>query len=640
MRTKLARWSIFLAIALALFILAVYAQTSHDDARELTLTILHTNDLHAHDESFMERGRSIGGMARIAHLIQVIKQSHKDVLTVDAGDFYQGTTLFQRYGGETEISLLNQAGYDIVTLGNHEFDNGPEQLAEKLKAAKFSIISCNLDFSKVPALDKLVKPSVVKVVDGQKIAFIGAVTPELEHVALKTPPVKVKAAGESWMKPIAEEVERYKSEGVNKIVLVTHCGVELDKQLAQTLSDVDLIIGGHSHTRLDTPIWAEHADGSKTAIVQTGSYGRTLGELDLAFDKKGQLEEAATQYRLINITDRIKEDPEVFAYLREKTAPLLALRREIVGLSEEEFDNRFSNMPWDSAIGDLICDAIAEQGASYGARISLQNRGGIRARIEKGPMSEEKIRELLPFENRVVLATMDGEHLLGVLEHSVSGTSLGGSFLDVHGIKFGYDAHKPKGQRVVFALAENKEGDWQPIKADRTYRFAVNDYTFKGGEGYEFSTASDIVRLPDLLSTVFHTYLSKHKTVRPMLPNRIVPLTGGLADFIGGPKPQLLVHLPDPSFKTTFLYGKELGAEPFSKLTRTFPVPISGLSNPQMVRRESKSTAGGSELLVDSSGLKMSSQYPYLVVVCQPAKSASTKTFQVSYPILVNKPVQ
>jgi 5'-nucleotidase len=633
MKAKYSRFCILLAIAFVLFILAVYAHAPINSGREFNVTILHSNDLHAHDESFMERGRSVGGMARIAHLIKTIKNDRKDVIAVDAGDFFQGTTLFQKYGGETEVSLLNQAGYDIVTLGNHEFDNGPNNLAEKLKAAKFTTISCNLDFSKVPELDSFVKPSVTKVVEGQTIAFIGAVTPDLEHVALRTPPVKLKATGADWMNPIKAEVERYERQGVNKIVLVTHCGIELDKELAQSLSDVDVIIGGHSHTRLNEPVWVEHLDGSKTAIVQTGSYGRALGKLDLAFDQKGALIQADTHYHLINITERIKEDPSVLAYVQEKSKPLLALRKEIVGFAEGEFDNRFTNVPWDSSIGDVITDALVEEGASYGATIAFQNRGGIRARIEKGPISEEKIRELLPFDNRVILASIDGEHLRALLEHSLAGP-LAGSFLDVHGIKFGYDPNKPKGQRLVFALAEDENGAWVPIQSNGVYKIAVNDYTFKGGEGYEFATASNIVRLPDLLSDAFHKYLAKHKSVHPQAPNRIVPLTGDLAEFLGKPDEKLVVHLPTAGSKVTLLYGKELGVEPFSKTTETLPVPIIGQSSPEPAKNKGSWHNRSPQMVVEVSGLKHLNEYPYLVVICQPARSTSAKQVEVSYPIL------
>jgi 5'-nucleotidase len=637
MKAKYSRYAIFLASGLALFILAVYAHASYDGGRELTLTILHSNDLHAHDESFMERGHSIGGMARIAHLIKAFKQNRKNVLAIDAGDFFQGTTLFQQYGGEVEVSLLNQAGYDIVALGNHEFDNGPEALAKQLKAAKFTIISCNVDFSKVPELEAMVKPSLVKEINGERVAFIGAVTPELDRLSLKTTPAHIKAKDQDWIQPIKAEVDRYKQQGINKIILVTHCGVDLDKELAQSLSDVDAIVGGHSHTRLDKPIWVKHPDGSKTIIVQTGCYGRALGDLDLAFDKKGELIESDTHDRLININERIQEEPEVATYVREKNAPLIALRSEIVGFAESEFDNRFNNMPWDSPIGDLLCDALIEEGASYGATIAFQNRGGIRARIERGPISEEKVRELLPFDNRVVLATIDGEHLRAVLEHSVDGM-LGGHFLDVRGIKFGYDPIKSPGHRLVFVLAADARGDWRPIKSDGTYKIVVNDYTFKGGEGYEFSGVSDVVRLPDLLSQAFHKYLIKHKTINAQAPNRIVPVTGGMASLVRRKDEILAVQLPTRSAKAVILFGKELGAEPYYKLAKTLPVPISGISEAEDFKGKQAFIGQTSCWVVKVSELKKWSTYPYAVVVCRPTKSTPIKDLKVSYP-LVNQSI-
>lgn len=616
--------------------MSVCAHGSKDGAREFALTILHTNDLHAHDESFMERGRSVGGMARIAYLLTAIRRTANNAVTVDAGDFFQGTTLFQQYGGEVEINLLNKLGYDIVALGNHEFDNGPVKLAKQLKAARFVPISCNLDFSQVPELDALVKPSVVKVVGGEKIAFIGAVTPDLEHVALKTPPVKVKAVGDAWMQPIAEEVASYKKQGINKIILVTHCGVELDKQLAESLSDVDAIVGGHSHTRLDEPIWAEHKDGTKTVIVQTGSYGRTLGKLELVFDEKGRLIEPSTQYHLININDRIKEDVVVADYVREKAAPLLKLRSEIVGFAEGNFDNRFNNMPWDSPIGDVICDALCEEGTSYGAKIAFHNRGGIRAHVDQGPISEEKVRELLPFENRIVLATISGDKLRAILERSVAGP-LGGSFLDVRGIKFAYDSAKPKGERVIFALAENENGVWKPIEATGSYKIVINDYSFKGGQDYDFSGASDVTYLPDLVSDAFHNFLVKHKSIRPCLPHRIVPVTGGLAEVKSASgRQELMVHLTDRTGKTTIVFGKELGAQPLSTIGKTpFPVPLTGLCTREMAKgRISRGNA--CDRTFDLTGLKPDLEHQYAVVICRVTKSASGKAFKVSYPIQID----
>jgi len=626
-----------LLVVVCLLILAVYARVPKDRPDEFTLTILHTNDVHAHDLPFMERGRSVGGMARIAYLIRRIRDSCKDVVAVDAGDFFQGTPLFERYQGEIEVNCLNKAGYDLVTLGNHEFDNGPEILGKNLRLANFAITSCNLDCSKAKELEMLVKPSIVKVFNGEKVAFIGAITPDLEHVTLKSKPVEVTGVGDSWMEPIAAEVERIKQRGINKIVLVTHLGLELDKQLAQSLSDADVIIGGHSHTRLDQPIWVEHKDATKTVIVQTGSYGRTLGKLTATFDKVGHLIETKTQSHLISITDRLKEAPDVASYLSEKTKPLEYLRQEIVGYASSEFDNRFNNMPWDSAIGDLICDALVEAGTEYGAKISLQNRGGIRARIEAGAISEEKVRELLPFDNKVVLATVKGDRLLNVLERSVAGP-LGGSFLEVHGLKIGYDPLKPKGARIIFALAENEHGDWQPIDLHGSYKIALNDYTFKGGEGYDFSQSGDVVYLPELLSQTLHKYLLRQKGICAKLPNRIAPLTSELARIISISSksgPVLKVFLPFPSCKVTIVTGNKLGVESVTTVTRN-PLPVP-LEKPCVLKRSPLNRMNGCQLF-DLSDLTASEGTLYIAAVCRKQGSASARATQVSYPIrLLNK---
>lgn len=549
-------------------------------ASGLRFTILHTNDLHAHDEPFVDRGRTIGGMAKIAHIIRAIKASNPNVLAIDAGDIFQGTSFFKFYHGQVEVEMLNSAGYDIYTIGNHEFDDGAINLAKQLKNARFDIISANMDAQAVPDLAALVKPSVVKTINGQKVAFIGGIVPSLNEVALKTDGVKLKATGEHWMEPFQQEITRLKSNGIDKIILVTHCGLEMDKQLA-TLPDVDAIIGGHSHTRLDAPVIVDHPDGSKCAIVQTGSYGRTLGKFDLAFDDKGQLDTNAMHYRLINITSRIPDEPDVKDYLVEKSQPFLAMRNTVLSQAEGDFDNSFKKYPWDSSIGNLVTDALVEQGSKYGATIGFQNRGGIRARIDAGPITEEKVDETLPFENHLMVATIPGETLLKTLELSVSGEFLGGRFLDVHGIKFAYDRTHPPQHRVLWALAQDKDGEWAPVAADRLYRIAMNDYSFKGGEGYDFSKATDVVDTGERLSKFFKEYLLQHKVVTPQQPNRIIPLNSEIATFeTTGPKkfPQLLIKSNLAGAKVYLVRGT--GKDICLLRGNAFPVP---LKRPQLV---------------------------------------------------------
>ena len=471
-------------------------------------------------------------MAKIAHIIRSIRARNPNVVTIDAGDIFQGTPYYKLYHGEVEVEMLNDAGYDIYTIGNHEFDDGPENLAKQLKRAHFDIISCNLDATKLPELASLIKPSVVKTINGQKVAFIGAIVPTLAEVSLKTEMVKVKATGDAWMDPIKEEIARVKAQGIDRIVLVTHVGVELDKKLAE-LPDVDVIIGGHSHTRLDKPIIVHHPDGSDCIVVQTGSYGRALGKLDLDFDQHGQVHVANTTYKLINITDRIHNEKDVQAYLAEKEKPFAKMRTTVDAIAVSDFDNSFKRFPGDSPIGDLIADALAEGGSKYGATIAFQNRGGIRGRIERGPVTEEKVEEILPFENHLLVATVKGSDLMKVLENSIAG-SLGAKFLDVHGIRFKYDASKPPMQRVLSVETEGKGGTWTALSDTADYRIAINDYSFKGGEGYDFSRASDIKDTGRRLSAYLSEYLVQHK--------KIAPAAAGRISVIGLPEPAPKSH--------------------------------------------------------------------------------------------------
>ncbi len=608
------------------------------------MTILHTNDLHAHDESFRERGNLIGGLARIGHLIRTIRKNTPNVLAVDAGDIFQGTPFYKFYHGAVEVGLLNLAGYDVYEPGNHEFDDGPDNLAKQLQAAKFDVISANMDTSGVPELAKIVKPSVVKTVAGKKVGFVGAITPDLEQVSLTTGKVHIKDKDTDWVKPVKQEVERLKAEGITRIILVTHVGVERDKELAEAIPDVDVIVGGHSHTRLDQPIVVKHSDGTATVIVQTGCYGRALGKLKLAFDAQGHLIPAELDYHLINIADHIYEDKEMSTFIAERAGPVLALRRKKVAFATNDFDNRFHQYSWDSPLGDLICDALVDAGTKYGATISFENRGGIRGRIERGPITMEKVEEVLPFENHLTFATINGKILLKALEHSVGG-GLGGPFFDVHGLKLAYDPSKPSGQRIVFAMAQDTRGRWHDIAQDARYKIAVNDYSFNAGEGYDFTGATNQEATKKKLSAVVAEYLTKKKVVQPLQASRIIPVTDRLASVVKqGGKRLLRVQCGTPGARLTLVTGSWPGVEPVGQAP---PVP---LTNPHVIDTQAIADDMGEyswELPIKLSPSRAASGHRFgkpseissdkwAAVIVHPPKTTDARQIKISYPVPLN----
>ena len=592
-------------------------------AKELSITILHTNDLHSHELTYQDKDKKIGGFAKIGYLIKEYKEKTPNAIAIDAGDIFQGSPLYTYYHGDCEVNCLNKMGYDIYTIGNHEFDDGPTNLAKQLSKAKFTIINSNLDFSQYKEFDNLVKPFVIKVIDGQKIAFVGAITPDIGQVSLTLQKVKVKSIGPQWYKPIQDTVNKLKSEGINKIILVSHCGVELDKELAQKIPDVDAIIGGHSHTKLSKPIIINHDDGSSTVIVQTGCYGRYLGILKLSFEPNGFIDLSNTKDKLIPITTEIPDDKSVLAIINEDEKPIEKITNEVIGESNVYLSKLGSRSLHDYGLGDIICDAIYEAGIKYGATISFQNRGGTRTGIEKGPITLGQIQSMLPFKNHLVIASITGQALKNVLETSL--TKLPSArFLDVHGLKILYDPDSEIMHRIKYLYAfDNKTNTYLPVDEKQNYRIIINSYTFDGGEGYNFGEVKDKVEIPMVLSEAFVNFVKNHKTLDYPDKGRILPIYNYFQLQKDNAIKILTDNLKDINFDKVYLVGGD-------------NIGISSLENHLMTPFESalyvkNNLKLNSETTVSNFKLKTVNKY-YSIII----KDTKNKKYLTSYPVESN----
>lgn len=254
------------------------------------LVILHTNDTHSNIEPAASgRNAGMGGVQRRANYFASVKAENKNVLILDAGDYNQGTPYFTLFGGEAEIELNNAMGYDAVALGNHEFDNGVEHLANRLKKAKYPTLSANYDFSGT-ALEDVIKPYVIIKKGGIKIGIIGVTLDLKGYVAEKS------RAGVKYSNPIPVVNELAamlrKRKGCDLVVVISHLGYDggspnkpADKELAALTSNVDIIIGGHSHTFMEEPELVMNRDGKGVIINQTGAAGVFVGRIDISFKK-------------------------------------------------------------------------------------------------------------------------------------------------------------------------------------------------------------------------------------------------------------------------------------------------------------------------------------------------------------------
>ena len=265
------------------------------------LTILHTNDVHSHIDSFPKNHSSfpnLGGLARRATLVDVIREENPNTLLFDAGDIFQGTPYFNFYGGELEFKLMSRLKYDAATIGNHDFDNGIDGLFAQIPHASFELLSTNYDFSNT-LMNGHVKPYKTYLVNGLKIGVYGLGI-ELEGLVTK------KLYKETqYLDPyeIASDIETKlkEEEKCDLVICLSHLGYHYkiqekpdDLKLAAKTKYTDLIIGGHTHTFLDKPTVTKNAYGNNILVNQVGCYGINLGRLDFYFDSEKNVQADGT----------------------------------------------------------------------------------------------------------------------------------------------------------------------------------------------------------------------------------------------------------------------------------------------------------------------------------------------------------
>ncbi|WP_418513368.1 bifunctional metallophosphatase/5'-nucleotidase [Corallibacter sp.] len=256
------------------------------------ITILHTNDVHSHIDAFGPddgKNPNKGGVARRATLIDNIRKENPNTLLLDAGDIFQGTPYFNYYGGELEFKLMSKLKYDAATIGNHDFDNGIDGLYAQLPYAKFDFLSANYDFSNT-IMDTHVKPYKVFNKAGLKIGVFGLGI-ELNGLVLKSAYKETR-----YLDPIeiAQDMSRTlkENEQCDLIICLSHLGYYYgddskkvsDLVIAKNTKDIDLIIGGHTHTFLPKPTIVKNINGNNMLVNQVGCYGINLGRIDFYFD--------------------------------------------------------------------------------------------------------------------------------------------------------------------------------------------------------------------------------------------------------------------------------------------------------------------------------------------------------------------
>ena len=495
-----------LTILLSALCLTVTVATAQPTA----LTILHSNDTHGHLMPFsfpdsaaasrelqgMRVYRNVGGIARRATLVQRIRQELQKrgqaSLLVDVGDFCDGTPFSTEYHGEADIAAMNAVGYDYGTFGNHEMNNTAEQVRKLAGLAKFPLISSN-------TIDRatgkpVVQPYVIRQVGPVRVGIFGLLPIEAATYPAAKEAFDVLPEVETAKKIVAE------LKGKADIIMVlSHAGYQMDQRLADAVPDIDVIVGGHSHSRLPSGEFVWHSEDLKatsvngTVIVQAHQWGGELGRLDLLFDKDEQGAWRVERYRarLLPVTEELTDDAGVQSVVSQFWKPIESRFGEVLGQAAAEFSSRGDDM----AEYNLVADAVR---ASYKADFGMENMGGVRAPILRGPITKGDLVTVDPFNNTVVLFKLTGKEIRQVLQRSTPAVS---------GIRYRVQ------NRELVEVTINGE----PLDDARTYNGVTNSYF--AGSALKGVTVQDTGK-PRL--DVLVSYIREKGTVQPSYDGRRV----------------------------------------------------------------------------------------------------------------------
>jgi len=503
-----------------------------------SLTILHTNDFHSKVEPISAynspcdlednaAGECFGGYARLVNTVEqararAAEDSNAGVMLVDGGDQFQGSLFYTYYKGKVAAEIMNTLGYDAMTVGNHEFDDGPEVLRRFVDAVDFPVLMSNADIADEPELTGEIMKSTVIEKGGQRYGLIGLTPENTDELASPGPNV-------SFSDPVAAvqaEVDALSADGIDRIIVLSHSGYQVDQRVAAQTTGVDVIVGGHSNTLLSNT--DEDAAGpyptlvGDTAIVQAYAFGKYLGELTVAFDEAGVLTSATGDPIIID--GQVIEDEATLARIAELAEPLDEIRTEVVAQSAGVIEgNREVCRVEECPMGNLIADAMLDRVREQGIDIAIMNSGGIRASIDEGDVTMGEVLTVLPFQNTLATFRVKGSEVIAALENGVSQVEeVAGRFPQVAGISFAWDASKPAGERIVEVLVGGADG-FSPIDPEAMYGLVSNDYVRKGGDGYDVFAdgAQDVYDYGPSLDLVLAAYLIETGPYEPMTDGRI-----------------------------------------------------------------------------------------------------------------------
>jgi len=510
------------------------------------LSLIHVNDIHARMEETnrhsspctgkdRRKGGCYGGLARIATAVDRRRQASQTsdaTLWLNGGDFFQGTLWYTKFKWTKVAQFNSMLGFDAMTLGNHEFDDGSPGLEPFLRNTSIPVVVTNMDTSKVPELEGLHVKSTVLERGGRKIGLVGYLTPD----TIITANVPTELVLRDEIESLLEEVIKLKASGVDIIIALGHSGYIKDKEVAARVPDIDIIVGAHSHDFLFTeregspnpsnnriagnyPTVVTSILGAKVLVLQAFAFTKYLGHIKVNFTEDGLVDSWDGSPILLDNT--FPKDPTIVAALAPGRQELDIFRNEIVGFSDVDL---WTSRKKESTMGDLITDAMVwayrDKEDSYGGRfrMALHHSGGIRVNLTAGNITLGGLKNVFPFEHSLDSISLEGRYLRQALEVGVDDwEGSDGGFLQMSGMKVTYNVAEEPGNRVcrVQVLCGHcNNDDYEDLEDDKMYSLVIAMYPANGGDGQ--SAVSDNKKdyfIGDMDTDVLRDYLKEHSPI-------------------------------------------------------------------------------------------------------------------------------
>ncbi|XP_045518128.1 apyrase-like [Pieris brassicae] len=512
------------------------------------LNIIHYNDFHARFVETSQSGRicdpaagpCIGGFARLATKIRESVHKKPYSLVLNGGDSFQGTIWFNLLKGNVTKDFMNMVYHDAHVLGNHEFDHGVSELVPYLKNLEHEVVTANIIDDEEPSIQGLYKPSIVVEKNGRKIGIIGVIISSTHELASTG---KLKFTDE--VETVKAEAEKLTQQGVDIIVVLSHCGINIDEEIARRAGPyIDIIVGGHSHSLLYNgdppinssyvpygpyPLTVENEHKREVLIVQAGAHTEYLGEIKLSFDDAGHITDWIGNPHYLG--PEVEEAPDVMEKINEYLPRIDELAKRKVGESKVllSADCRCG----ECNLGNLICDAFMHAvmnkatGSNWHyAHFCTMNRGSIRSDIVSGDITFEAMLLSMPFANTVEVFDLRGDHVLEMLEFSVANQPRPGArMLQYSGLRVNFDGSRPVNQRVLNVTVRCIECEvprYEPLDPNKMYKIVSQNFLAEGGDGFTMISKNRGPReIIGIDSEVFIRYLERELPVIRDLDGRI-----------------------------------------------------------------------------------------------------------------------